>query len=145
MPTLTTDDGVKLYYEEAGSGAPIVFVHEFGGDHRSWEPQLRHFSRRYRCVAYNARGYPPSDVPQDVKVPQGKILRIDPAGNNSGNKKYGIPPSNPFLGTPGALAELYAIGMRDPYRFSWDNGRMFLGHIGEKVVESVYEVKPGAK
>jgi pimeloyl-ACP methyl ester carboxylesterase len=64
---LTTDDGVKLYYEEAGSGAPIVFVHEFGGDHRSWEPQLRHFSRCYRCIAYNARGYPPSDVPEDFE------------------------------------------------------------------------------
>jgi len=65
MPHLTTDDGVKLYYEEAGSGIPIVFVHEFAGDHRSWEPQLRAFARRYRCIAYNARGYPPSDVPAD--------------------------------------------------------------------------------
>jgi len=63
MPTLTTDDGVKLYYEETGSGTPILFVHEFAGDCRSWEPQVRHFSRRYRCIAYNARGYPPSDVP----------------------------------------------------------------------------------
>jgi pimeloyl-ACP methyl ester carboxylesterase len=67
MPTLATDDGIKLYYEEAGSGAPIVFVHEFGGDYRSWEPQVRHFSRRYRCIAYNARGYPPSDVPEDFE------------------------------------------------------------------------------
>ena len=66
MPHLTTDDGVKLYYEEAGSGTPVVFVHEFAGDHRSWEPQMRFFSRRYRCVAYNARGWPPSDVPEDV-------------------------------------------------------------------------------
>jgi len=63
MPTLKTDDGVNLFYEETGSGTPIVFVHEFAGDHRSWEPQVRHFSRRYRCIAYNARGYPPSDVP----------------------------------------------------------------------------------
>ena len=63
MPTLRTDDGVSLYYEEAGSGMPIVFVHEFAGDHRSWEPQLRHFARTHRCIAYNARGYPPSDVP----------------------------------------------------------------------------------
>lgn len=63
MPTLTTDDGVKLYYEETGSGTPILFVHEFAGDCRSWEPQVRHFSRRYRCITYNARGYPPSDVP----------------------------------------------------------------------------------
>src|SRR5688572_27776101 len=67
MPMLTTDDGVGLFYEEAGAGTPIVFVHEFAGDHRSWEPQVRHFSRRYRCIAYNARGYPPSQVPEDVE------------------------------------------------------------------------------
>jgi pimeloyl-ACP methyl ester carboxylesterase len=67
MPTLTTDDGVKLYYEDTGTGTPIVFVHEFAGDFRSWEPQVRHFSRRYRCITYNARGYPPSDVPADVE------------------------------------------------------------------------------
>jgi pimeloyl-ACP methyl ester carboxylesterase len=55
--------GVQLYYEEAGTGFPVVFVHEFAHDLRSWEPQLRYFSRRYRCIAFNARGYPPSDVP----------------------------------------------------------------------------------
>ena len=65
MPHLTADDGVRLYYEEAGSGPPIVFVHEFAGDLRAWEPQLRHFARLYRCIAFNARGYPPSDVPAD--------------------------------------------------------------------------------
>jgi pimeloyl-ACP methyl ester carboxylesterase len=64
MPHITTDDGVRLHYVEAGSGFPILFVHEFAGDGRSWEPQLRHFSRKYRCVAYDARGYPPSDVPK---------------------------------------------------------------------------------
>jgi pimeloyl-ACP methyl ester carboxylesterase len=63
---LKTDDGIQLYYEEAGAGTPIVFVHEFAGDHRSWEPQLRHFARRYRCIAYNARGYAPSEIPEDV-------------------------------------------------------------------------------
>ena len=57
-------DGTRLYYEEAGAGYPVLFIHEFAGDHRSWEPQLRHFARRYRCIAYNARGYPPSDVPE---------------------------------------------------------------------------------
>jgi pimeloyl-ACP methyl ester carboxylesterase len=67
MPTLNADDDVKLYYEETGSGAPIVFAHEFAGDYRSWEPQVRHFSRRYRCIAFNARGYPPSEVPGNVE------------------------------------------------------------------------------
>jgi pimeloyl-ACP methyl ester carboxylesterase len=64
MPHITTDDGVNLYYEEVGAGVPIVFVHEFAGDLRSWEGQMRHFGRCYRCIAYNARGFPPSDVPQ---------------------------------------------------------------------------------
>lgn len=67
MPHVTTPDGVKLHYEEAGKGHPVLFVHEFAGDLRSWEPQLRHFSRRYRVIAYNARGYPPSDVPPSVE------------------------------------------------------------------------------
>jgi pimeloyl-ACP methyl ester carboxylesterase len=65
MPHLTTDDGVKLLYDEVGSGTPIVFVHEFAGDSRSWQSQVRHFSARYRCITFNARGYPPSDVPDD--------------------------------------------------------------------------------
>jgi pimeloyl-ACP methyl ester carboxylesterase len=66
MTFLITDDDVKLHVEETGLGIPIVFVHEFAGDQRSWEPQVREFSRRYRCITYNARGYPPSDVPPDV-------------------------------------------------------------------------------
>jgi pimeloyl-ACP methyl ester carboxylesterase len=64
MPHAITDDGIRLFYQEIGRGRPVVFVHEFAGDLRSWEPQLRHFGRRYRSVAFNARGYPPSDVPE---------------------------------------------------------------------------------
>jgi pimeloyl-ACP methyl ester carboxylesterase len=63
MPYVTTDDGVRLYYEDVGSGIPLLFVHEFAGDYRSYEPQLRHFGRLYRCITYSARGYPPSEVP----------------------------------------------------------------------------------
>jgi pimeloyl-ACP methyl ester carboxylesterase len=44
----------------------MLFVHEFAGDLRSFEPQMRHFARRYRCIAFNARGYPPSEVPEAV-------------------------------------------------------------------------------
>jgi 3-oxoadipate enol-lactonase len=63
MAHALTRDGVKLYYEEAGSGSPILFVHEFAADYKSWEPQMRYFSRRHRCITYSARGYAPSDVP----------------------------------------------------------------------------------
>ncbi|MGU3385058.1 alpha/beta fold hydrolase [Methylobacterium sp. D53M] len=68
MPSATTDDGIRLHYEESGQGTPLIFVHEFAGDHRSYEAQLRHFGRRYRAVAFNARGYPPSDVPEAVSA-----------------------------------------------------------------------------
>lgn len=67
MAYATAEDGVQLYYEEAGTGNAIIFVHEFAGDHRSFEPQTRYFSRRYRCITYAARGYPPSDVPKEVE------------------------------------------------------------------------------
>jgi len=65
MPYATTPDKVRLYYEEVGQGTPILFVHEFAADYRGWEPQLREFGKRYRCITYSARGYKPSDVPAD--------------------------------------------------------------------------------
>ena len=65
MPHASAKDGTRLFYEEAGSGTPLIFIHEFAGDHRSWEPQLRFFSRYMRCITYAARGFPPSDVPDD--------------------------------------------------------------------------------
>jgi pimeloyl-ACP methyl ester carboxylesterase len=65
MPYIQSD-GARLYYEEAGTGTPIVFCHEFSGDLWSWEKQIQHFSRYYRCVAFNARGYPPSEVPASL-------------------------------------------------------------------------------
>jgi pimeloyl-ACP methyl ester carboxylesterase len=68
MPVIHADDGVGLYTEITGTGDPVLFIHEFAGDHRSWEPQVRYFSASYRCITYAARGYPPSDVPTD---PQG--------------------------------------------------------------------------
>jgi pimeloyl-ACP methyl ester carboxylesterase len=61
-------NGIKLYYEVTGSGDPLLFCHEFAGDYRSWEPQVRYFAKRYQVITYNARGYPPSDVPEDVSA-----------------------------------------------------------------------------
>ncbi|MFI6732892.1 PQQ-dependent sugar dehydrogenase [Nonomuraea sp. NPDC050451] len=87
-----------------------------------------------------------SDDPQNLAIPQGKILRIDPAGTNSANGRYGIPAANPFTGQAGKLGEIYAYGMRDPHRFSWDpqaGNRLFLGHIGEHAIEAIYDVGAG--
>lgn len=64
----TASDGTRLYYETAGgSGTPILFVHEFGGNYDAWEPQMSFFARRHRCITYAARGYAPSDIPDDVE------------------------------------------------------------------------------
>ncbi len=65
MPYVTTPDGTRLYYEEVRAGSPVIFVHEYAGDYRTWEPQLRYFARSHRCVTFSQRGYPPSDVPDD--------------------------------------------------------------------------------
>jgi glucose/arabinose dehydrogenase len=85
-------------------------------------------------------------VPGDLALPQGKILRIDPLAHDAPGGAYGIPPTNPFVGRSGILPEIYASGLRGPYRFSWDAGedhRMFLGNIGNEQVESIYEVRAG--
>jgi pimeloyl-ACP methyl ester carboxylesterase len=82
MPHAAADDGVRLYYEE-GSGAPIVFVNEFAGDHRSWERQMRFFLHRYRCIAFNARGYPPAHPPAT------RSDRITALLRTAAKKKYG--------------------------------------------------------
>ncbi|MFC1798648.1 alpha/beta fold hydrolase [Thermodesulfobacteriota bacterium] len=60
-------NGVEIFYEVTGTGVPMVWSHEFAGDYRSWEPQVRFFARRYRVITYNARGYPPSDVPTTLR------------------------------------------------------------------------------
>jgi pimeloyl-ACP methyl ester carboxylesterase len=60
--------GARIYYEETAKGAPILFIHEFGGDHRSWEDQVRYFGRGWRCITWCARGYPPSDCAEDEKL-----------------------------------------------------------------------------
>ena len=76
MPTARVN-GVELYYEETGSGFPLIWSHEFGGDYRSWEPQVRYFSRRYRVITYNYRGYPPSSVPSDPAAYRNETLVED--------------------------------------------------------------------
>ncbi len=67
MP-LASVNGIKLYYEVTGKGFPIVWIHEFAGSYKSWDSQIKYFSRRYQVITYNARGYPPSDVPTEPEA-----------------------------------------------------------------------------
>ena len=68
MVKIAARDGTVLHVEETGHGTPVVFIHEFAGDYRSWELQMRFFARSHRCVTFAARGYPPSDIPTDPKA-----------------------------------------------------------------------------
>jgi pimeloyl-ACP methyl ester carboxylesterase len=77
MPYASAADGIRLYYEECGAGRSTVFFHEYAGDWRSWEPQVRHLSRRYHCITYSQRGYPPSDVPIDAARYSQDLVRDD--------------------------------------------------------------------
>jgi pimeloyl-ACP methyl ester carboxylesterase len=112
MPKIKTPDGVSLYYEEAGAGTPVVFVHEFAGDYRTWEPQMRRFSRSHRCVTYSQRGYPPSDVPDDPARYGQDILRGDVIAVMDG---LGIKKAHVVGHSMGAYTALH-VGLRQPER-----------------------------
>ncbi len=112
MPKIKTADGVALYYEEAGTGTPVVFVHEFAGDYRTWEPQMRHFARSHRCVTYSQRGYPPSDVPNDPArygqdIARGDVVALMDA--------LGIDKAHVVGHSMGAYTALH-VGIRHPQR-----------------------------
>ena len=112
MPKIQTADGVSLYYEEAGSGTPVIFVHEFAGDYRTWEPQMRHFARSHRCVTYSQRGYPPSDVPDDAArygqdIARGDVIAVMDA--------FGMKKAHVVGHSMGAYTALH-VGIRHPER-----------------------------
>ena len=112
MPHITTPDGTRLYVEEVGQGTPVVFVHEYAGDWRTWEPQMRYFSRLHRCVTYSQRGYPPSDVPSDPKKYGQDIARDDVV---SVMDALGIQKAHVVGHSMGALTALH-VGVHYPQR-----------------------------
>lgn len=109
MPEVQVND-IKLYYEITGEGTPVVFVHEFAGDFSSWELQVRFFSRRYRVVAYNARGYPPSSVLEDPSSYSQDFAVNDLAGIID---TLGLAPCHVIGLSMGAYAALH-LGLRHP-------------------------------
>ena len=109
-------------------------------------PGSADFGLLYFSVADGGSGGDPLNLAQNLGSPFGKILRIDPVGSTSANRKYGVPAGNPFVGTPGALGEIYAYGVRNPQRFGWDprNGSLFIADIGQNIVEELSVARAGA-
>jgi glucose/arabinose dehydrogenase len=85
----------------------------------------------------SGNGHLPNGNAQDLSVVMGKMLRIDPNGNNSANHQYGIPANNPFVGTQGALPEIYAYGFRNPYKFGFNGSDLIMADVGQNDVEEV--------
>jgi pimeloyl-ACP methyl ester carboxylesterase len=112
MPRIKTADGTGLYYEEIGAGTPVIFVHEFAGDYRTWEPQMRYFARSHRCVTYSQRGYPPSDIPSEPArygqdIARGDVIAVMDA--------LGVEKAHVVGHSMGAYTALH-VGLRHPGR-----------------------------
>jgi glucose/arabinose dehydrogenase len=110
------------------------------------KPGTPEYGLLYVGSADGGSGGDPMNLSQNLGSIFGKILRIDPLGTDGKNGKYGIPKSNPFVGKPGVLGEIYAYGVRNPQRFSWDSkdGRMYVADIGQNIVEEISPVSAGA-
>ncbi|MFI7520337.1 PQQ-dependent sugar dehydrogenase [Micromonospora globbae] len=142
-PAADTFSGTRREVLRLGFGGQVHGIQEinFNPTAKKRDPD---YGMLYIAAGDGGLGVRNSD-PQNLALPHGKLLRIDPLGTNAASGRYGIPPSNPFVGRPDALGEIYAVGFRDPHRFSWDRqtGKMYLGHIGEHAIEAIYEVRAG--
>ncbi|HTF09546.1 MAG TPA: PQQ-dependent sugar dehydrogenase, partial [Asanoa sp.] len=142
-PSAGTFVGTRREVLRIGFGGQVHGIQEI-----NFNPTARRgdadYGNLYLAVGDGGLGARNTD-PQNLAIPHGKLLRIDPLGTNSANGAYGIPPSNPFVGQAGKLGEIFSYGYRDPHRFSWDRGtgKLYLGHIGEHAIEAIYEVKAG--
>ncbi len=142
-PAASTFAGSRREVLRIGFGGQVHGIQEI-----NFNPTARRgdadYGNLYLAVGDGGLGVRNTD-PQNLAIPHGKLLRIDPLGTNAANGAYGIPPANPFVGQAGKLGEIFSYGYRDPHRFSWDRGtgKMYLGHIGEHAIEAIYEVKAG--
>jgi hypothetical protein len=148
----TAKDAAAPTYDGGLPREVMTFKHPYAnhnGGMAVFNPTARPGSADYGLLylgsADGGSGGDPQRVSQNLGNAFGKVLRIDPLGRNSRNGKYGIPASNPFVGKPEVLPEIYAYGVRNPQRFAWDpaNGTMYLAEIGQNIVEEISTVAAG--
>lgn len=148
----TATDPAAAAYDGGAPRELMRFEHPFAnhnGGQIAFNPLAKPGTPEYGLLyigsADGGSGGDPLELSQNLGSAFGKMLRIDPLGKNSKNGKYGIPAANPFLKDTTALPELYAVGLRNPQRFTWDprNGNLFVADIGQNTVEEVSLVKAG--
>jgi len=149
----TAKDHAAATYDGGAPRELFRAAHPFGnhnGGQIAFNPLAKagagDFGLLYVGFADGGSGGDPFNQAQDKSSAFGKILRIDPLATNSANGKYGIPASNPFVKDKGVLGEIYATGVRNPQRFSWDakTGAMYVADIGQNLVEEISPVTSGA-
>jgi glucose/arabinose dehydrogenase len=151
----TAKDATAAAYDGAAPRELFRTAHPFSnhnGGQIAFNPLARpgtpEFGLLYVGFADGGSGGDPFNMAQNLASAFGKILRIDPLGKNSANGQYGIPASNPFAadGKDDTLGEIFAYGLRNPQRFSWDTktGAMYVADIGQNIVEEISPVTRGA-
>ena len=144
-PESSTFTGFSREVLRLGFPSQLHGMQQMGFDPTA-QPGDEDFGLLYISVGDGERPNAQTNNPQSLSAHTGKIFRIDPLSSDSPNGQYGIPPSNPFVSQKNALGEIWAFGLRNPHRFSWDasTGAMFIGHIGEQQVDSIFPGKEGA-
>jgi glucose/arabinose dehydrogenase len=126
-----------------GSLREVLEIHIPSASHQGGDVTFGPDGYLWLSVGDGEEGSDPAGNGQSLKTLLGKLLRIDP--NPSGEKAYGIPPDNPFNRT-GARPEIYAYGLREPWRFSFDRatGDLWLGDVGQYSIEEIDYLAAGS-
>jgi glucose/arabinose dehydrogenase len=126
----------------AGSRRAVITIpHPVNANHNGGQLQF-HGDLLYFGTGDGGSGGDPPNNAQNKEVLLGKLLRIDP--RPAGGKPYSIPSDNPFVGKPGR-DEIYSYGLRNPFRFSFDGGRIAIGDVGQNEFEELdYTTVAGA-
>ena len=124
---------------ERGSRRSVIAQPHPRGNHKGGQLQFGHDGMLYMGFGDGGGGDDPDDNAQDLRTRLGKLLRIDPRPGGG----YRVPRDNPFVGRAGARPEIFAYGLRNPYRFSFDrlNGDLALSDVGQDAVEEVNLLK----
>jgi glucose/arabinose dehydrogenase len=122
-----------------GSRRSVIRVAHHRGNHKGGQIQVGPDGMLYAGFGDGGAGGDPDENAQNLSRMLGKMIRIKPKANGG----YTVPASNPFRGRSGARPEIYAYGLRNPYRFSFDRrrGHLTIGDVGQDEIEEIDFVK----
>ena len=120
---------------DAGSDTPVIDVAQPFANHNGGDLHFGPDGFLYISIGDGGAGCDPGDEAQDGASLLGKLLRIDV---DSGSP-YAVPPSNPFVGPDGIADEIWSVGLRNPWRFSFDRttGDLWIGDVGQNAFEEI--------